>query len=144
MEQFEVIFYDEFGENILERKLVNKGESTAFTGKEPEKDMVNGIKYVFVGWVNEEKLNSVEENLYLFAKFEEDTSKDMEDVLFEATLEQAKKTDLNSTIAAGNKLTDQKRALEKDSRTPEEIVEEVLKNGKAEIGEDLNKDDVER
>ena len=144
MEQFEVIFYDEFGENILERKLVNKGESTVFTGKEPEKDMVNGIKYVFVGWVNEEKLNSVEENLYLFAKFEEDTSKDMEDVLFEATLEQAKKTDLNSTIAAGNKLTDQKRALEKDSRTPEEIVEEVLKNGKAEIGEDLNKDDVER
>lgn len=144
MEQFEVIFYDEFGEKILEKKLVNKGEAVIYTGKEPEKEMENGIKYVFVGWTNEEKLSSVESNISLFAKFAEDTSKDMEDVLFDATLEQAKKTDLNSTIAAGNKLTEQKKALEKDPRSPEEIVEEVLKNGKTEIGQDINKDDVER
>ena len=143
MEQFEVIFYDEFGEKVLEKKLVNKGERVVYTGKEPEKDPINGIRYVFVGWTNEDQLSSVQNDLVLFAKFEEDNSKDMEDALFDATLEQAKKTDLNSTIRAGNKITEQKRALEKDPRSSEEIVEEVLKNGKAEIG-DIYKDDIER
>ena len=39
-----------------------------YTGKEPEKEMENGIKYVFVGWTNEEKLSSVESNISLLGR----------------------------------------------------------------------------
>ena len=38
----------------------------------------------------------------------------------------------------------EQKALAKDSRTAEEIVNEVLENGKAEVGIEANKDNVER
>ena len=107
--------------------------------------MLNGIKYVFIGWTGEEKLENVQENLTLVAKYVEEANlPDMEDALFNATLEITKKTDLNATISAGNKLTDQKSALEKDGRTPQEIVEEVAKYGKVELKDQNTKDDIDR
>ena len=47
-------------------------------------------------------------------------------------------------VEAGQKVTEQQKALEKDSRTAEQIVNEVLENGKAEIGIEANKDNIER
>ena len=64
--------------------------------------------------------------------------------MLQASLENAEKTNLNATIEAGQKVNEQQKALEKDSRTAEEIVNEVLENGKAEIGNEVNKDNVER
>ena len=145
MEQFEVIFLDDDELTVLDKQLVNKGAHVTYNGKAPEKDLINGIKYVFIGWTNEELLESVEQNVTVIAKYvEEGTEQNIEDSLFNATLETAKKTDLNATIHAGNKLTSQKEALEKDSRSPEEIVEEVLKKGEIEIGSEIEKDDSER
>ena len=145
MEKFEIVFLDDDNETILEKKEVERGSSVKYSGKIPEKDMLNGIKYVFIGWTGEEKLENVQENLTLVAKYVEETNlPDMEDALFNATLEITKKTDLNATISAGNKLTDQKSALERDVRTPQEIVEEVAKYGKVELKDQNTKDDIDR
>ena len=145
MDKIEVVFLDDDETTILDKQEVNFGERVEFHGKYPEKDIINGIKYIFIGWTNEEKLKSVEENLTLVAKFAEESSlPNMEDALFNATLESTKKTNFNATITAGNRLTDQRQALEKDGRNPEEIVNEVLENGKAELGQENSKEDMER
>ena len=144
MEQFEVIFLDDDEKTVLDKQLVEKGTKVEYNGKEPEKDTINGIRYVFSGWTNEEKLKDVKENITLVAIYKEETDLVIEEALFNSTLESTKKKDLNSTIAAGNKLTAQKEAIEKDSRSPLEIVEEVLKNGKVEIGNEIEKNDIER
>ncbi len=145
MEKFEVVFLDDDNETILDKQLVDKGASVKYNGPTPEKDVINGIKYVFAGWTNEEKLENVEENLILVAKYaDEDSTHNIEDDLFNATLESTKKMELNATISAGNKLSEQKLALEKDGRTPEEIVEDVIKNGKTELRDQNSKEDIER
>ena len=145
MEKFEVVFLDDDETTILDKQIVNYGNSVRFNGEIPEKDAINGIKYVFVGWTNEEKLQYIEGNLTLVAKYEEETAlPNMEDALFNATLESEKKTNLNATITASNKLTEQKEAIEKDGRNSSEIVEQIVKNGKIELGLEINKDDIDR
>ena len=145
MEKFEIVFLDDDNETILEKKEVERGSSVKYSGQIPQKELVNGIKYIFIGWTDEEKLKNVQENLTLVAKYVEEANvPNMEDALFNATLEITKKTDLNSTISAGNKLSDQKSALERDVRTPQEIVEEVAKYGKVELKDPNTKDDIDR
>ena len=146
MEQFEVIFYDEDEKTILDRQLVNSGESVKYKGELPTKSPVNQIAYTFVGWIGEEKMSSVQENLALVAKYVSETNVNNKDqaALLKASLENARNTNLNATIEAGQKVNAQAKAIEKDSRTAEEIVNDVLKNGKTEIGQDVNKDNVER
>ena len=91
-------------------------------------------------------MDSVQEKLVLVAKYiaETATATKDENAMLQASLENAEKTNLNATIEAGQKVNEQQKALEKDSRTAEEIVNEVLENGKAEIGNEVNKDNVER
>ena len=146
MEQFEVIFLDDDRLTVLEQQMVEQGKAVKYKGKTPSKEPVNGVNYTFVGWVGEEKMASVEEKLVLVAKYAAETAtatKD-ENAMLQASLENAEKTNLNATIEAGQKVNEQQKALEKDSRTAEEIVNEVLENGKAEIGNEVNKDNVER
>ena len=57
-----------------------------------------------------------------------------------ASLENAENSNLNDTIEAGKKVSEQQKALEKDSRSVEEIVNDILENGQTEIGENLDKD----
>ena len=64
--------------------------------------------------------------------------------MLEASLQNAENTNLNATIEAGQKANAQLKALEKDTRTAEQIVNEVLENGKTEIGQDINKDNIDR
>ena len=89
---------------------------------------------------------SVNEKLVLVAKYAAETATANKDeaALLQASLENAEKTNLNATIEAGQKVSEQQKALAKDSRTAEEIVNEVMENGKAEIGNEVNKDNVER
>lgn len=146
MEQCEVIFLDDDKLTVLEQQFVEKGSSVKYKGKTPAKEPVNGVNYTFVGWDGEEKMDSVEEKLILVAKYQAETAtatKD-ENAMLQASLENAEKTNLNATIEAGQKVNEQQKALEKDSRTAEEIVNEVIQNGKAEIGNEVNKDNVER
>ena len=146
MEQIEVIFLDDDRLTVLEQQFVEAGKAVKYKGKTPAKEPVNGVSYTFIGWVGEEKMESVTEKLVLVAKYAAETATANKDeaALLQASLENAEKTNLNATIEAGQKVSEQQKALAKDSRTAEEIVNEVIENGKAEIGNEVNKDNVER
>lgn len=146
MESYEVVFLDEDEKTLLDKQVVNHGESVKYKGKTPEKETTNQMTYTFVGWTNEEKLQCVTENLTLIAKYTSETnimSQD-ESAMLQASLENAQNTNINATIQAGQKVSNQLNALKKDSRKPEEIVNEILENGKTEVGVDINKDNMER
>lgn len=145
MEQLEVVFVDDDEQTILDRQKVNKGEKVKYKGKKPEKAPIKSVNYIFVGWENEEKLDSVEENLILVAKYEPEllTEQKMEEALYEATLKSAEEAKLNSTIDAGNKVASQQVAIKDDKRSVKEIVQDVLKSGKTEVGIEINKDDID-
>lgn len=146
MEQAEVIFLDDDKVTVLDRQFVNVGESVKYKGKTPSKEPINGVTYTFNGWIGEEKLASITEKTILIAKYsaETATATKEENALLEASLQNAENTNLNATIEAGQKANSQLKALEKDSRTAEQIVNEVLENGKTEIGQDINKDNIDR
>ena len=146
MEQYEVIFLDDDRVTVLDRQMVDAGEKVTYKGKTPTKEPTNMMTYTFSGWIGEEKMEAVTEKLILVAKYSAETvtnSKD-EAALLAASLENAQNTNLSATVEAGQKVSEQQKALEKDSRTAEEIVNEVLENGKAEIGQEANKDNIER
>ena len=129
MEQFEVIFLDDDRLTVLEQQFVEAGKAVKYKGKTPAKEPVNGVSYTFIGWVGEEKMASVTEKLVLVAKYAAETATANKDeaALLQASLENAEKTNLNATIEAGQKVSEQQKALAKDSRTAEEIVNEVKK-----------------
>ena len=146
MEQYEVIFLDDDKVTVLDRQMVNEGEKVTYKGQTPTKEPTNMMTYTFSGWIDEEKMEAVTEKLVLIAKYTAETvtnSKD-EAALLAASLENAQNTNLSATVEAGQKVSEQQKALEKDSRTAEEIVNEVLENGKAEIGIEANKDNIDR
>lgn len=143
MEQFEVLFLDDDEKTVLDKQLVNKGEKVEYKGKIPEKAPENQVKYTFAGWINEEKMEAVNENLKLIAKYNSEVLMNpIEEAFYNASLENAKNTELNATVSAGQKLSGQMKILEKDSRTPEEIVNQIMQDGKIEISQEKN--DVER
>ena len=145
MDSVEVIFYDDDEKTVLDRQSVEKGSKVVYGGKEPSKEPINSVTYTFVGWTNEEQLECVNDNLVLVAKYDaESPTTSYENALLKASLENARNTNLNATVEAGQKVSEQQKATEKDSRSAEEIVNEVLENGKAEIGVEPNKDNVER
>lgn len=146
MEQFEVIFLDDDRVTVLDRQMINKGEKVKYKGETPTKAPTNMMTYTFIGWVGEEKMEAVTEKLVLIAKYSSETvtNTKAENALLAASLENAQNTNLSATVEAGQKVSEQQKALEKDSRSAEEIVNEVLENGKAEVGIEANKDNVER
>ena len=145
MEKFEVIFYDDDEMTVLDRQFVEAGSKVVYNGKEPFKEPINQVTYNFVGWTDEDKLDNVTDNLVLVAKYESDSpTTNKEDALLKASLENARNTNLNATVEAGQKVSEQQKAVVKDTRTAEEIVNEVLANGKTEIGVEQNKDDFDR
>jgi len=146
VEEFEVIFLDDDRKTILDHQLVNAGATVKYKGNTPEKEATNGISYTFIGWIGEEKMESVQEKLVLVAKYSAEmlsATKD-ENAMLQASLANAENTNLNATIEAGQKVSEQQKALAKDTRTAEQIVNDILENGKTEIGQDVNKDNIER
>ena len=91
-------------------------------------------------------MEAVQEKLVLVAKYSAEmlsATKD-ENAMLQASLANAENTNLNATIEAGQKVSEQQKALAKDTRTAEQIVNDILENGKTEIGQEVNKDNVER
>lgn len=146
MEQFEVTFLDDDRVTVLDRQVVEAGKPVKYKGEPPTKAPTNMMTYTFVGWFGKEKMEAVNENLILIAEYaaETVTNTKVENALIAASLENAQNTNLSATVEAGQKMSEQQKALAKDSRTAEQIVNEVLENGKAEIGVEVNKDNVER
>lgn len=141
MEEFDVIFLDEDRNTVLANLKVKYGDSAEFPGKLPAKDTINGIKYNFVGWEGQEKLVAVTENIVVYAKYEEETTTiSNEEALLQASLNSAEQLNYNVVIEAGQKAVSQQQALAKDSRTAEEIVNDILANGKTEVGQEINKE----
>ena len=146
MEQYEVIFLDEDKTTILDQQIVAAGSEVKYKGKTPAKEPVNGVNYTFTGWEGEEKMAAVNEKLVLVAKYSAETATSTKDenALLQASLENAENTNLNATVEAGQKVSEQQKAFAKETRTAEEIVNDIKQNGKTEIGIEANKDNIER
>ena len=111
-EKFVVTFYDDDRKTVLEKQEVNKGESVKYSGKTPEKPAENGIEYTFVGWEMSGNIESVMENIDLFAKYEESSkmSSKEENALFELSEANAEEAKLNEVMEAGNKVAQVEKA----------------------------------
>lgn len=144
VENFEVIFLDDDRITVLDRQFVKTGETVVYKGEKPIKAPTAQETYTFVGWLGEEKMKKVTEKLVLVALYDVDINQDAKDAMYNASLENAQNSSLNQTLEAGQKVEEQKKALEKDSRTTSEIVSDIMKNGKTEIGQEINKNNVER
>ena len=143
-EIYDIVFLDDDRKTVLDKQQVKKGETVSYKGQIPIKAPTVQEKYTFKGWLGEEKLKSVNENLVLIALYDVEVNHETQTAMFNASLENAQEALLNETLDAGKKVEEQKKALEKDSRSVSEIVSDIMKNGKTEIGIEVNKDNVER
>ena len=140
MEEFDVIFLDDDKKTVLANFKVEYGESATFPGKNPTKEATAGVKYTFVGWVGQEKLAVITENTVVYAKYEaEAMTVTNDDALYNNLLQNAEETNYNVVVEAGQKAVSQQKAIEKDSRTAEQIVNDIMENGKTEVGQELDK-----
>ncbi len=137
---FEVIFVDDDRTTILDRQNVKAGEKVTYKGEIPVKEPTAKEKYAFKGWIDEEKMQNVNENLVLIARYDVEVNENFQEAMYNASLDNAEQSSLNETLEAGKKVEEQKKAFEKDSRSASEIVNDIIKNGKTEIGVEINKD----
>ena len=140
MEELDVIFLDDDKKTVLANIKVEYGESATFPGKTPTKEPVAGVKYTFAGWVGQEKLAVVTSQVVVYAKYTAETTVATNEDLYNASLENAEATNYNAVAEAGQKAVSQQKAIEKDSRTAEQIVSDIVENGKTEVGQEMDKD----
>lgn len=141
MDNFNVIFLDDDRKTILATVQVEYGEKAVYPNSTPTKEAIQGVKYNFVGWEGQEKLEVVTADTVVIAKYAAETdTKSNEAALFDASLQNAENTNYNVVVEAGQKAVSQEQAVEKDSRTAEEIVNDIMENGKTEVGQEMNKD----
>lgn len=131
-EKFTVIFYDEDRKTILEEQEVEQGQAVKFQGKLPEK----GIGFAFAKWETTGNMDCVEENMEVFACYEE-TSKmasQPENNLFDLVEKNAESANLNEVMQAGQKVlkAEQKtRELTEEQRV--DLVNEILQKGSVDL-----------
>lgn len=141
MEEFDVIFLDDDKKTVLANLKVKYGEKATFPGKLPIKNPENGVRYNFIGWSDQEKLVAITENTVVYAIYDAETANiSNEEALIQASLDNAEQMNYNVVVEAGQKALSQQQAIEKDSRTAEQIVNDIIENGKTEVGQDINKD----
>ncbi len=141
-ELFDVIFLDEDRTTILDMQKVKKGDKAEYKGNPPVKEPTAQVKYTFEGWIGAEELENIQNKTIVFARYVSETinaSKDEND-MYNASLENAENANLKNTIESGQKVSAQQLAVEKDSRTTEEIVNDIVENGKTEVGQEIDKD----
>lgn len=144
MEEYEVIFLDDDRNTVLDTQRVGHGEKAIYKGAKPVKEPTEKEKYTFVGWENEEKLESVTERLILVAKYSVEVNVETKDAFYDASLQNAEQANLAAVVESGKKLSDQQKAFEKDSRTAEQIVADIVANGKTEVGQEQKREDIDR
>lgn len=141
---YDVIFLDDDGSTVLDMQKVPHGEKAEYKGKKPAKAPTEKETYVFDGWENEEMLECVTEKLVLVAKYTVTVNVATKDAFYEASQQNAEQANLAAVLDSGKKVSEQQRALEKDPRTAEQIVADIVENGKTEIGPEINRDDMDR
>ena len=141
MDEFKVIFLDDDKKTILAEIKVEYGEKAVYPNGTPTKEAIQGVKYYFIGWEGQEKLEVVTADTTVVAKYAAETdTKSNEAALYDASLQNAENTNYNVVAEAGQKAISQEKAVEKDSRTAEEIVNDIMENGQTEVGQEINKD----
>lgn len=141
MDNFNVIFLDDDRKTVLAQLQVEYGERAVYPNGTPTKEAIQGVKYNFIGWEGQEKLEVVTADTVVIAKYVAETdTKSNEQAMYDASLQNAENTNYNVVVEAGQKAISQEKAVEKDSRTAEEIVNDIMENGKTEVGQEMNKD----
>lgn len=141
MDELSVIFLDDDKKTILAKIKVQYGGKAIYPYGIPTKEAIQGVKYNFIGWEGKEKLEVVTDDTVVIAKYVAETETvSNEEALYDASLQNAENTNYNVVIDSGRKALSQEKAVEKDNRTAEEIVSEIMENGKTEVGQDLNID----
>ena len=141
MDDFQVIFLDDDRKTVLAMMRVEYGEKAVYPNGTPTKEAIQGVKYHFIGWEGQEKLEVVTADTVVVAKFASETdTKSNEAAMLDASLQNAESTNYNVVVEAGQKAVSQEKAVEKDSRTAEQIVNDIIENGKTEVGQEMNKD----
>lgn len=136
-----VYFLDDDKKTVLATIKVEYGKKAVYPYGTPVKEEIQGVKFEFIGWEGEEKLNSVTEDTIVFAKYSAETDiKSNESSLFNASLQNAESMNYNAVAEAGQKVISQEKAIAKDPRTAEKIVKDIIENGKTEVGQEMNKD----
>ena len=136
-----VIFLDDDKKTVLAQIKVEYGGKAVYPNETPTKEEIQGMKFQFIGWEGQDKLDEIREDTVVFAKYVAETDiKSNESVLFNASLQNAESMNYNSVAEAGQKAISQDKAIEKDSRTVKEIVNDIIQNGKTEVGQEVNKD----
>lgn len=141
---YDVIFLDDDRSTVLDMQKVPHGKKAEYKGTKPAKAPTERETYTFDGWENEEKLESVTEKLILIARYTVTVNVATKDAFYEASLQNAEQANLSAVLDSGKKVADQQRALEKDPRTAEQIVADIVENGKTEVGQELNREDIDR
>lgn len=141
MDNFNVIFLDDDKKTVLATIKVEYGERAVYPNGTPTKEAIQGVKYNFIGWEGQEKLEVVTSDTVVVAKYAAETdTKSNEQAMLDASLQNAENTNYNVVVEAGQKAVAQEKAVEKDSRTAEQIVSDIMENGKTEVGQEMNKD----
>ena len=141
MDIFNVIFLDDDRKTVLAKIEVEYGEKAVYPNSTPTKESIQGVKYYFGGWEGQEKLEVVTSDTVVIAKYVSETdTKSNEEALYDASLQNAEETNYNVVVEAGQKAISQEKAVEMDSRSAEEIVSDILENGKTEVGQEQSKD----
>lgn len=141
MDNFNVIFLDDDKKTVLATIKVEYGEKAVYPNGTPTKEAIQGVKYNFIGWEGQEKLEVVTADTVVVAKYAAETdTKSNEQAMLDASLQNAENTNYNVVVEAGQKAVSQEKAVEMDARSAEEIVSDIMENGKTEVGQEMNKD----
>lgn len=140
--EFEVIFLMDDNTTVLDRQFVLFGANVTYKGKTPEKEATTDGRFIFEGWTNEDKLNNVTSKVVCVAEFRYESNVSIENVMYQLTENVAENANLNDTLEAGKKVSAQQKALQKDPRSVEEIVTDIKENGKTEIGDQVQEQDL--
>lgn len=144
MNEYDVIFLDDDRTTVLDMQKVAHGEKVEYKGAKPVKEPTEKETYTFDGWENEEKMECVTEKLVLIARYTVTVNNVTKDEFYQASLENAEQANLAAVLDSGKKVAEQQRALEKDPRTAEQIVADIVENGKTEVGQEMKREDIDR
>ena len=112
-----VYFLDDDKKTVLATIKVELGKKAVYPYGTPVKEEIQGVKFEFIGWEGEEKLDSIIEDTIVFAKYSTETDiKSNESSLFNSSLQNAESMNYNAVAEAGQKVISQEKAIEKDSR----------------------------
>ena len=115
MDEFKVIFLDDDKKTILAEVQVEYGEKAVYPNETPTKDTIQGVKYYFIGWEGQEKLEVVTADTTVIAKYAAETdTKSNEQALYDASLQNAENTNYSVVAEAGQKAVSQEKAVEKE------------------------------